>query len=302
MNSTRRCLMGTALLVALVAGVTRASQDEPVDTTAAPALADASSRLHMVAGVDFTNRYYFRGIVQERSGFITQPWAALTVDLVTNDTWELQGILGTWNSFHDTATNATSTDSFVSKWYESDFYASLAFSTGNWSAKATYTVYASPSDAFETVQDLTFTLGYDDSELLGAWALNPALTLAVETGSNFADGASTNRGVYLEPSICPGFTLDDGIGGVLKGTSISFPLAIGLSLSDYYEDGAGDDDTFGFLSVGAKAAIPLDLCEGLGSWSLNLGVQGIFLGDNTKAYNSGHESEFVATAGLSIEF
>jgi len=261
-----------------------------------------SSRLHLTAGVDFTNRYFFRGIVQERQGFISQPWAALNIDLVKNDDWTLQGVLGTWNSIHDTATNAASSDQIVSKWYESDVYGGLSLSAGKWSGKAIYAFYTSPSGAFETVQEIIFTGAYDDTEALGAWALHPSVSLAVETGSNFSDGASAKRGIYLEPSISPGFTLDDGIGGVFKGTVVSFPLTLGLSLSDYYEDGAGDDDTFGFFSVGAKAAIPLDMPSGFGAWTLNLGVQGLFLGDHTKQYNSGDDAEFIATAGVSIAF
>jgi len=252
--------------------------------------------------VDFTNRYFFRGIVQERQGFISQPWAALNIDLVKNDDWTLQGVLGSWNSIHDTATNAASSDQIVSKWYESDVYGGFAFTAGKWSGKAIYTFYTSPSGAFETVQDITFTGAYDDTEALGAWALHPSVSLAVETGSNFADGANTRRGIYLEPSISPGFTLDDGIGGVFKGTVVSFPLALGLSLSDYYEDGAGKDSTFGVVSVGAKTAIPLDMPNGCGAWTLNLGVQGLFLGDHTKAYNGGKDAEFVATGGISLAF
>jgi len=268
--------------------------------TEAPAI--DSSRLHLTAGVDFTNRYFFRGIVQERQGFISQPWAALNIDLAQGDGWALQGVLGTWNSFHDTATGASTSDELVSKWYESDVYGGLSLSAGKWSGKAIYAFYTSPSGAFETVQEIIFTGAYDDTEALGAWALHPSVSLAVETGSNFSDGASAKRGIYLEPSISPGFTLDDGIGGVFKGTVVSFPLTLGLSLSDYYEDGAGDDDTFGFFSVGAKAAIPLDMPSGFGAWTLNLGVQGLFLGDHTKQYNSGDDAEFIATAGVSIAF
>lgn len=301
MTSNRFLAPTSILTLSLFAGLAIA-QDASSESVAAPAPEASADRIHAAAGVDFTNKYFFRGIVQERSGFIVQPWASVSLDLMKNDSWELQGTLGTWGSYHDTATASSNTDGFVKKWYEADIYATLALTKGDWSAKATYTIYASPSDAFETIQDLTFTLAYDDSSLLGAWALNPAVSLAVETGSNFADGAGTNRGVYLEPSISPGFTLDNGIGGCMKGVSVTFPVVLGLSLSDYYEDGAGEDDTFGFLSVGAKASVPLNCFDGFGDWSLNLGAQGLFLGDHTKGYNSGHDSEFVVTAGLSVAF
>jgi len=261
-----------------------------------------SSRLHLTAGVDFTNRYFFRGIVQERQGFISQPWAALDIDLVKNDDWTLQGVLGTWNSIHDTPTNAANPDELVGKWYESDFYGGLSVTAGNWSGKAIYAFYTSPSDSFETIQEVIFSAAYDDTEALGAWALNPALSLAVETGSNFGDGADTQPGTYLEPSISPGFTVENGFRGAFKGTTVSFPVTVGLSLSDYYEDGDGEDSTFGFASVGARAAIPLNMPNGYGAWTLNLGVQGLFLGDQTKEYNGGKDAEFVATVGISIAF
>lgn len=290
----------------LVFGASAPEPAAPPASEAAPAPAAQEAgpntgRLHFNLGVDITNRYFFRGIVQDRDGFLTQPYASIAFDLIKQD-WTLQAVIGTWNSFHDTAPLATTTNDFVRKWYEADLYAGLAVTAGEWSGKAIYTFYTSPSGSFSTVQDVTLGAAYDDTALLGAFALHPALAIIFETGSNFADGADTRRGVYLEPSIAPGFTLEDGVGGVLKGTAITFPVVLGLSLSDYYENATGDDETFGYVSVGAKAVVPLGLPKDWGAWSFSTGVQGLFLGNHTKGYNGGRGEEVIWTFGLSISY
>ena len=64
---------------------------------AGPALAqeeDAGplSRFSGSMGVDFTNAYIFRGIVQEDAGFIAQPWAELRYNLYSSETGPIRDI------------------------------------------------------------------------------------------------------------------------------------------------------------------------------------------------------------------
>ena len=53
--------------------------------------------------------------------------------------------------------------------------------------------------------------------------------------------------------------------------SLSFPVAVGLSPSNYYNPG-GVNHAFGFFSVGASIGVPLNVPEGYGEWGLGLGV------------------------------
>ncbi len=113
-----------------------------------------------------------------------------------------------------------------------------------------------------------------------------------------SDGANSDAGIYLELGIAPGFTCDIGKTPV----TLTLPASVGLSLSDYYEDAGGDDDTFGFAQVGAKASIPLGEPGRLGAWTLNVGVSDLLLGDHTEGYNGGDATEVIGTIGLQVNF
>jgi hypothetical protein len=64
----RAWAMGLAALAALAAGGPAAA-------------APNTGRLSLLLGNDFTTAYFFRGIVQERRGFITQPYAEVGLKL-----------------------------------------------------------------------------------------------------------------------------------------------------------------------------------------------------------------------------
>jgi hypothetical protein len=161
-----------------------------------------------------------------------------------------------------------------------------------------YTFLTSPSDAFETVQELGFLVAFDDSEYLKEWSLKPYALLSIETGADASDGADSDTGTYLELGIGPGFGFDVGKTPV----SIAFPVAVGFSLDNYYQDGSGDDEAFGFFQVGAKASFPLPIPQRFGAWSMSAGVAGLFLGEHTEDYNAGDDAEIIGTVGVQVNF
>ena len=248
--------------------------------------------------LDYTTAYFYHGIIQEDSGLILQPAARLTINLYEQGDFKIDGLLGTWNSFHGQKTGARTHSDFTDYWYESDFIGGAVLTKGKWSLTSTYAFLTSPSDAFETVQELDFSLAYDDSDLLGDFALHPYALIAIETGADASDGADSDPGTYLELGIAPGFSFDIGSSPV----AISFPLSIGLSLHDYYQNAAGEDDTFGFAQVGVKASIPLPFGDRYGKWTLNAGVAGLFLGDHTADYNGGDHEQVIGTVGVQLNF
>lgn len=263
----------------------------------APAAAETvGSAISVQLNLDFSNAYFYRGIRQQDKGLIVQPAARLTTRLVDDAGLMLDGFIGTWNSFGPNG--GTQTGGLIEDWYESDLYAGFTLSHGKLSLTTSYTFLTSPSDAFQTVQELGFTLALDDSEWMKGLALKPYATLAIETGSNGSDGPDLDNGVYLELGIAPGFSFDMGKTPV----TLTFPASVGLSLSDYYQEAGGSDDTFGFAQVGAKASIPLGEPGRFGAWTLNAGVSVLFLGDHTKAYNSGDDTEVIGSVGLQWNF
>ena len=272
----------------------------PRPVAPAPALEgeQEASRFHAALGVDYVTSYLWRGFLSEGSGLILQPYADFALDLYREEDLTILFTFGTWNSFHSAATGAMTSDGFVEHWFESDLYAGVGFTTGVLELDARYYFYTSPSDAAGTIEEVYFSLACDDSQLLGAWAMNPTVVLAIETGDNAADAG--RKGTYLELGVSPGFSFNAGLGADLE---ISFPAAVGLSVDNYYEGAGGQDDVFGFASVGAAASLPLGLDESWGVWTLSAGVQALFLGDAAASFNTDNDDfEIIATVGISIEF
>ena len=145
---------------------------------------------------------------------------------------------GTWSSLHS-RTDA-GFDGAPGIFYETDFYAGLGFGfAGGWGADVTYTAYMSPRGSWGTVREVAVGLSHDD-------IIAPYITLAFEIDGS---AAGDNSGTYLELGIEPSLPLDDAPVGV------SFPIAVGLSPSDYYDPG-GVNEAFGFFNVGAMLGVP----------------------------------------------
>ncbi len=297
---------GLAACIAAPMTVGSVAQAQAPQTDAPPAHTDDSatlpesltSPLSLQLNFDATTAYFYHGIIQEDTGPILQPAAKLTVNVYEQDDLKIDAIAGVWNSFHGQKTAAQTHGDFTEYWYECDLIGGVVVTKGKVSLTGTYTILTSPSDAYETVQELDFTLAYDDSDQLGKFALHPYALLGIETGADASDGANSDAGTYLELGVAPGLSVDVGQTPV----AISFPASVGLSLNDYYQNAAGDDDTFGFAQVGAKAAIPLPFGDRYGTWTLNAGVSALFLGDNTSEYNGGQDQQVIGTIGVQANF
>jgi hypothetical protein len=247
------------------------------------ATAQNDGNVSLGAGVDFVNEYYFRGIIQENQGFIAQPF------LEGGFTFGNASITaGTWSSLHSDH-GIPDGGSSPQIWYESDFYAGVGFGADMWEAGATYTAYTSPNGSFGTVHELAFSLGISDPV-----GLSPSVTVAIELDGQ-ADGG-TNEGTYLELGVEPAIPLPDD-----APIGLSVPVAVGLSLSDYYEVN-GESDSYGFFSVGIMASIPLSgVPAEYGSWEIAGGVQFLMFGDALEAIN-GDDFRPIGVFGLSLGY
>lgn len=284
-----------AVILALATGAVGAAAEDKGPNT---------GRVSLSLGMDYTTDYYFRGIRQEDEDWIFQPYAEIGFKLL-----ETQGPLnslslgvGLWNSLHGGPTGESGVRTADrGLWYEADFYTKLVATLfEDVSAGIIYTAYMSPNGRFKTVQELALSLGWNDSKLLGPFALNPSALLAFETAGQ-AD-AGRHRGVFLQIGVAPGVTLLEK-----SQTPISFsiPLAVGLSLSDYYEriGVGGDDDTFGFFSGGVAASVPLKFIPAaFGSWQAKGSATVLYLGDNLKAFNRSDSTEVIGTLGLALTY
>lgn len=257
------------------------------------------------AGSDITNAYFFRGILQEDQGIIVQPWLEASISL----TDKMSMSFGIWNSFHDAKTNvgnkgggSVPSGNEPDSWYEADLYVGVSFATAeNCQLGVTYTAYTSPNDAFSTVHEFALNSSYDDSArwdgtVLEGHGLQPSVTIAFETEGS---ALGPDEGIYLELAISPSFAL---IESADYPVTLSVPVTLGLSLSDYY-GGATNDPNFGYLDIGMDLSMPLTAISAeYGQWEVSAGVHYMLLSENTELTNNGDDSEFIFSFGLGMSY
>ncbi|MFN5944649.1 MAG: hypothetical protein ACK5ZG_09445 [Phycisphaerae bacterium] len=59
--------------------------DGEASQTGEPAETEDDSRVSLIAGIDFTNAYYSRGLRQEDRGVLWQPFATVGIDIIRTD-------------------------------------------------------------------------------------------------------------------------------------------------------------------------------------------------------------------------
>jgi hypothetical protein len=290
--------VGTLLLAAsalMVSGPARADEAtaEPPPVSEGPL-----SRLSGTIEADFTNAYYFRGILQERNGFIAQPWGEIAYSLYQSDTGFIRDLSiagGVWSSFHTEETGATEAPRSV---YEVDWYPviSLAF-PGGVSLATTYYFYTSPNGAFSTADELNFKLAWDDSETLGRYSVQPWINLAIETHNTaFGDREGVGLQMGVEPTLF-------SVGNDTYPVTFTAPVELGLALNDYYEREDGSENTFGYLTWGLSASFPLAFMPAnAGEWSFTLTGKGYYFSNTLAAANKGDDLYPVFTAAVGVSF
>jgi hypothetical protein len=274
---------------------------------AAPAIADEAeaeaaeetgfmSRFSGMVQSDFTNVYFFRGILQEKHGFIAQPWGELYFSAFSAEEGLIRDVTfgaGVWASFHTEETLAVDGPHSL---YETDWYPLLSISFAhNISLTTTYYWYTSPNGAFATAQELNFKLAWDDSETFGRWAVGPYVNFAVETRRT-AFGPNEGSGVQM--GIGP--TLFTFFEGTDMPVTLSAPIELGLAIDDYYEEEDGDENTFGYLNFGLSASVPLAFMP-VGDWSFTLTAKGWYL-SNTLREVAGHTVYPQVIGSIGVEF
>lgn len=309
------CLMGT-LFVATFAWSAHA-QDEGTDpvgeTTNEPLPAKQAeeskepeqdtpwlslSRFSGSIQADFSNAYYFRGILQERDGVQAQPWGELFYNLFSSEEGFIRDAsigAGVWASFQTENTLAQNDPRSL---YEVDWYPviSLEFPEGV-SLTTIYYWYTSPNDAFRHVQELNFKLAWDDSETLGKFALQPWINLAIETErTSFGPKKGEGFQMGVEPTLYE-IPIDN------YPITLTFPVEMGLALNDYYERASGSESTFGYLSFGMGASMPLAFIpETFGAWSIGLVGKGYWLNHTLANANKGDTMSPQVIGSIGFEF
>lgn len=269
---------------------------------AGPALAAApnSGKVSFNLGTDVTTAYFFRGILQERNGLIAQPYGDVSYSLHEAEGAPISSVSltgGLWASVHSALTG--NSGSGPRSFYELDVFGGVNVGLFDVLDFGTmYTAYISPNGAFDNVQEVSWSLGLDDSQWLGAFALNPSALVALEL-EGAADG-TTSRGTYGQIGIEPSFPI---IPFERYPISLSLPMTVGFSLSDYYENARGNDQTWGFASFGAMFGVPLAFIpEEYGSWSAVAGATLYTFNTNLQRINGDDDPWVVGTWGISMAY
>lgn len=272
--------------------------DEAAEEEEAPA---AGSMWVGSAGFVGTNAYIFRGINQQTTGAIFQPWAELGLNLYSGDSGltGLQLAAGTWASLHLDPDAAGAAG--PKRHYETDYYVALRSTfAGAVGLQAMYLGYTSPNGKFATTHEFDVILSLAD----GAWltektngvftGVNPKIVAAFEI-SGQADGG-TGEGIYIEPSIYPSVTAVSSDKATL---GFAVPVIAGLSASKYYESD-GVDSAFGYLETGLDMSLGLGFIPAqAGAWSVVGGFHAIVHGPNTTVDKG---TDLMGRGGLAVAF
>lgn len=257
-------------------------------------------------GVTFATDYFFRGYLQDddgllNGGIIAQPYIEIGFPVYATDDYTFEATVGTWNSFNSEVEGVGASPS---SWYESDLYAGLTASTGNFEFGAIYTWYLYPFGGVPEIQELGAYVSYaipltgDDPDVDDEFVFD----LGVGAGVYFEtkdEGGSEDA--YLELGIEAATELE--IESFDDPISLAFPVTVGMSLDDYYFDDQGDDTFLGYVSVAAAAGFPLTPGGKYGSWTLTPAVEGLFLfADNLESINGDDNVQLIGSLSLDLAF
>lgn len=219
-------------------------------------------------GVNFVSEYISRGIVFENQGVIGQPYLDLYFGLYKGDGFvnAVSLNLGLWSSINSHKV----TESSTSSWYEFDYTAGLAVTFAkNFTLTTSYFEFTSPSDAFTTARSINLNLAYNDSELLGAFALKPHVAVLFEVDGHAGtagDGAAGGaNGIYYEFGIAPSVAL------IKEGSfpvTLTIPVNVGFGNNSFYASSG-----YGYVSAGLNVAVGLGFVpKCYGTWTANVGA------------------------------
>ena len=284
---------GIALAGSVLPGVAGTAVVSPKETKTLVEKAQTSA-ISGDIGVEFVSQYINRGVIRENQGVIAQPYADLYFNLYEGDGFinKVSLNLGVWSSIHSAHTFANPFGT-TSAWYEFDYSVGLAVTFAKYfTLTPGYLEALSPNDAFNTSRNFTLRLDFDDSELLGAFALHPHVSYLRELDGKIGNGS--RKGNYFEVGIAPGATLGPVV--------VTLPITAGFGSNGFYASNQG----FGYFSGGVNLAVPLTFIpEAYGSWTLNTGATYYYLHRTLARANSiqanGHNT-FVFNGGLSLAF
>jgi hypothetical protein len=317
-NKQIAALFATLALGSLVAVSAQAGTDTSKDKVVQPTEAAATSNISGDAGFEIVSTYYSRGILQGpqgKAGFDAEPYLDLYFKLYQDDKSaflnKVTVNLSLWSNIASdpgVGGRGNHVHPGTSSWTEFDWMPGVSFVLAkNFTLTVSYFEFDYPSTTASPQRSINTNLAYDDTDLLGMWALHPHFTYLQElTGDNATGqghvglGLQNRLGQYYEIGIAPSFTF-------LKSSkypiTLTLPVTAGFGSNGFYGTG------FGYASAGGNVSVPLAFIpSSFGSWTANAGGTYYYLGTNTARANGQYSQSGVdhdagvASVGLGLTF
>lgn len=251
-------------------------------------------------GVGVVSNYISRGVVNENQGLIAQPYLDLYFKLYEGDGFinKVSLNLGLWSSINSHKT-AASPGTSLAAWYEFDWMPGVTVTFAkNFALTVSWLDFDFVSSGGRA-GGLNGNLSYDDTDLLGAFALHPHVAVLKGFIGNMVGVPGGDHAWYYEVGIAPGFTV--GKGGTYPVT-VTLPINLGLGHETYN----GED--YGFFNAGINASVPLAFVPSCyGNWTVSTGFTYWNLGDNAAqasnpAVTDGSTDQFVFSGSIGLTF
>jgi hypothetical protein len=288
----------------------------------------------LTGGLDYATAYMHRGYLHQDSGLIVQPfvtvacaWEAAheltltpyatfwnSIDLDSKDVsgplgglpcailhHHAGGALTSLGKFYNLASwangNLTGTGA---DWYQTEWMVGAVLRWRDLWIDLKYDFYAYPTGIFLPIQEIGGKMSYDvascwrETKPDSQFFLRPYVSLFQETVNYYDDNAT-----YFEVGVEPSFRCE--LWGQRIG--ITLPVALGMSLDNYYVDVAtGQNEFIGYWSAGAVASMALPTGSKLGNWYLTGSVIYYHLVANSLKAIDGTSDEVVGKIGVSFAF
>ncbi|MCC7203521.1 MAG: hypothetical protein IT441_00445 [Phycisphaeraceae bacterium] len=265
----------------------------------------------------FDTAYFYRGIGQENEGLV-QLGAEIRVrpyeDRMSDVFNKLDAVIKL-RSFHTFGPTANTPGGGNEKFYELDFDGGVEFTGFERLLLGVYqTNRIGVNQQLADVHAFEAKLAFDDSTPAFPFSLQPYALLTIEYQGD-SDGGNPNsnapgfgQGIYLELGVRPEFELLR-IESFKRPITLAVPVRVGLSLSDYFEDPAGQDQFFGYGQIGLELSIPLLTMSTPGDQmvllDLTTGGSVLFLGSPLQRLslaNGTGDSPVVVIGSVGLEF
>ena len=239
------------------------------------------------------DKYVYQGYIVENRGPVLQPNLELFAEFYTGDGFITSASLrlNVFNSFQFHNSGRSNMAEPKQTWYEFELMSGIQLVLAKeFTFTVSYRRFESPNGAYGPANGIELILAYDDSRLLGAFALNPRVLWITPLDHPSEDGN------YFEAAVEPGLTLAEKS---RYPVAISVPLTVGIGDNHHYFG-----KRFGFASAGISVSVPLAfLPEAYGKWSVSGTATYYRLGSTTAAIsNDGERNQMVFSGALGIEF